>query len=53
MNRNVQAGIFYLAAAVVVGYTWWVGAWAGLFEAVTGQVAAGGSQAHPRAQAVS
>ena len=51
MNRNVQTGLVYIAAAVVIGYTWWVGAWAALFSAASGQIAAGGAEQHPRVPA--
>lgn len=51
MRNNVEAGVVYIAAAVLIGYTWWVGAWAGLLQAIAGQVTAGGTQQHPRAPA--
>ena len=51
MSENVQAGLVMIVLAAVIGYTWYIGAWAALLDAVTGQVAAGGRQ-DQRARAV-
>jgi hypothetical protein len=49
MSSNAQAGLVMIGLAVIVGYTWYVGAWAWLFDTIRTQVAAGGHVQNPRA----